>query len=158
MIRWPKGPSGSAFTPSTLPAGVERRQRAATCRAAFLDRRARFRFLDPAKAAPKPGEIGFDIVGGDFTHEGDRCTFETLLARAGRSDPALTAIAEIVHDVDGKFGRDDAAGVRQLVDGIIRSHRRDEDRLARAALLEDLYASFRQSSAGSARSPRRRGR
>jgi hypothetical protein len=116
----------------------------------FLDRRARFRFVDPAKAVPKPGEIGFDIVGGDFTHEGDRCTFETLLLRAARSDPALSAIAEIVHDIDlkdGKFGRDDAAGVRQLVDGIIRSHRKDEDRLARgASLFDDLYASFRGQS------------
>jgi hypothetical protein len=116
----------------------------------FLDRRARFRFLDPEKVAPKPGEIGFDIVGGEFTHEGDRCTFETLLTRTGRRDPALTAIAEIVHDIDlkdGKFGREDVAGVGLLVDGIIRSHRRDEDRLARgAALFDDLYASFRGQS------------
>jgi hypothetical protein len=116
----------------------------------FLDRRARFRFLDPAKAAPKPGEIGFDIVGGEFTHEGDRCSFETLLARAARPDPALAAIAEIVHDIDlkdGKFGRDDVAGVRQLVDGIVRSQTRDEDRLARgSALFDDLYASFRGRS------------
>jgi hypothetical protein len=116
----------------------------------FLDRRARFRFLDPAKASPKPGEIGFDIVGGEFTHEGDRCTFETLLGRTARADAALKAIAEIVHDIDlkdGKFGRDDVAGIRQLLDGIVRSHRRDQDRLARgAALFDDLYASLRRPS------------
>jgi hypothetical protein len=116
----------------------------------FIDRRARFRFLDPARAAPRAGEIGFDIVGGEFTHEGGRCTFETLLARAARPDPALGAIAEIVHDIDlkdGRFGRDDVAGVRHLVDGIIRSHARDQDRLDRgAALFDDLYASLRDQS------------
>ena len=45
---------------------------------------------------------------GEFTHEGDRCTFETLLARFGLTDPALRTLGEIIHDVDckdEKFGR-----------------------------------------------------
>ena len=88
----------------------------------FLDPKARFRFVDPQKDAPRAGELRFDMVGGDFTHEGDRCTFESLIARAGVADPALAPIAEIVHDVDlkdGKFGRPDAAGIKQLLEGLI---------------------------------------
>ena len=45
----------------------------------------------------------------EFTHEGDRCRFEVLLARPGRNDKALNAIAEIVHDIDlkdSKLGRE----------------------------------------------------
>ena len=54
---------------------------------------------------------------GEFTHRGDRCTFEVLLADAGLDDPALRAIGEIIHDIDLKDeqvrprgdGRHDAA-------------------------------------------------
>ena len=45
---------------------------------------------------------------GEFTHVGDKCSFEILLERLGLNDPALRAIAEIVHDIDlkdAKFGR-----------------------------------------------------
>lgn len=116
----------------------------------FIDPAARFRFVDPQKDARRPGELRFDMVGGDFTHEGDRCTFETLRFRAGVSDAALQAIAEIVHDVDlkdGKYGRADAAGVKQLVEGLIATHATDEGRLERGfALFDDLLASFRASS------------
>ena len=68
----------------------------------------------------------------EFTHEGDRCTFEVLLARAGLKDPALMAIGEIVHDIDlkdHKFGREEASGIGRLVTGISAA-----DRARRAAL------------------------
>ena len=83
----------------------------------------------------------------EFTHEGDRCTFEVLLARAGLKDPALTAIGEIVHDIDlkdHKFGREEASGIARLVTGISAATAEDEQRLARGAtILDDLYESFR---------------
>lgn len=111
----------------------------------FLDGAARIRFLASPDDA-RPGEIRFDMVGGDFSHEGDRCTFETLLARVGPRDPALARIAEIVHDVDlkdGKYRRPEARGVEQLVLGIVKANADDDDRLARGfELFDDLYASF----------------
>ena len=117
----------------------------------FIDPRARFRFIDP-KEARKPGELRFDMVGGDFTHDGDACTFEALVGLIRSPDPALRQVAEIVHDVDlqdGKFGRKDAAGVRQIVLGIILDCPADDDRLRRGfGLFDDLYASFRQRSRG----------
>jgi hypothetical protein len=72
------------------------------------------------------------MVGGDFTHEGDACTFETLLSRAGSSDAALRALAEIVHDIDlkdGKFARPETRGVEQVLAGLPLSHPSDEERL-----------------------------
>jgi hypothetical protein len=116
----------------------------------FVDSAARFRFVDLEKYSPRSGELRFDMAGGDFTHAGDRCTFETLLARIGRKDQGLAALAEVVHDIDlkdGKFARPETAGVRQLVQGIVAGHAEDEDRLTRGfALLDDLYASFRSPS------------
>jgi hypothetical protein len=114
----------------------------------FIDPNAKFRFVDPGKEAPREGEVGFDMVGGDFTHEGDRCTFETLIARLGMKDAALSAVAEIVHDIDlkdGKFGRLEARGIEQLLLGIVLSHEDDESRLERGLVFfDDLYQSFKQ--------------
>src|SRR3712207_9391022 len=79
----------------------------------FIDPDARFKFVPAKGYGPEPGELRFDMYEGEFTHEGDRCTFEVLLARAGLDDPALAAIGEIVHDIDlkdAKFGRPEEIG------------------------------------------------
>lgn len=122
----------------------------------FVDPSARFRFVDPSTEAPRPRELRFDMAGGEYTHEGDRCTFETLVLKTSLADPALAAVAEIVHDIDlkdGKYSRPETAGVRLLVEGIVAGHTGDDDRLARGlALFDDLYASLRQPA------PRRKAR
>jgi hypothetical protein len=113
----------------------------------FIDPEARFKFVPAKGYKPAPGELRFDMFEAEFTHQGDRCTFEVLLEQAGLDDPALRAIAEIVHDIDlkdAKFGRDEAAGIASLIAGIARAHPHDEERLTQGvALFENLYASFR---------------
>jgi hypothetical protein len=118
----------------------------------FIDPDARFRFVDPETYRPMPGELRFDMFEGEFTHDGDRCTFETLLSRFGLDDdPALRAIAEVVHDIDmkdAKYDRPDTAGVESLLTGLARSTPNDEDRLEHgAALFAALYASARGAAA-----------
>lgn len=112
----------------------------------FIDRDARFRFVDPAAYRPVPGELRFDMFEGEFTHEGERCTFETLLHRFRIDDRALHAIGEIVHDIDlkdEKFGRDEAPGIERLLAGVAAAHPDDDARLERGALLfDDLYAAL----------------
>jgi hypothetical protein len=112
----------------------------------FIDSAATFKFVPPKGYEPIPGELRFDMFDAEYTHEGEDCTFETLLKRFQIADAALSAIAEIVHDVDckdAKFGRTEAAGVAQLVAGIASSTTDDESRIERASVLFDtLYASF----------------
>ncbi len=112
----------------------------------FIDPDARFRFIDVHEERARAGGLTFDMVGGDFTHEEDRCTFETLVKRIGLRDPALARMAEIIHDIDikdGKFGRPEARGVEQLVLGLLAANPEDERRLDRGfAMLDDLYGSF----------------
>jgi hypothetical protein len=112
----------------------------------FIDGGARFKFVPGRSYAPRAGEVRFDMFEGEYSHEGDRCTFEVLLKRAGLDDPALAAIAEIIHDIDlkdGKFGREETAGIRTLMAGIAAGQRDDAQRLARgAAVLDDLYDCF----------------
>ena len=115
----------------------------------FIDPDARFRFA-PGKSAPRvAGEQRFDMFEGEYTHEGDRCTFEVLLERFHLDDPALRAIGQIVHDIDlkdDKFRRPETRGIAAVIDGIVLGTPRDEDRLAQGAtMLDGLYARLRES-------------
>ena len=130
----------------------------------FIDPAARFRFVAGREHQPAAREVRFDMFEAEYTHEGDRCTFETLAARFGLGDSAIAAIAELVHDVDckdGKFGRSETAGFERMIAGIVRRHASDAARLERgAALLDDLYEAFKGAgrAARPARSPRSRSR
>ena len=117
----------------------------------FIDPDARFRFVSSDTYRPTPNELRFDMFDGEFTHEGDRCTFETLLDRFGlRADPALVAIAEVVHDIDvkdEKYGRPETAGVESVLFGIARRTPDDDDRVQQgSALFAALYESARASA------------
>jgi hypothetical protein len=117
----------------------------------FIDPKARFVF-----GASREGAVSFDMFEGDYTHDGDRCTFEVLLQRFSLDqDPALTAIGEMVHDVDlkdGKFGREETPGLARMISGIVQRYARDAARIERGSeLLNDLYESVQQSPP--ARSP-----
>ncbi len=113
----------------------------------FIDPQATFKFVEAQGYVPDPRELRFDMADAEFTHEGDRCTFETLVLRTGLDgDSALGALAEIVHDLDiadGKFDRAEAAGVAALIGGICAGTDDDDERLARGAdALNGLYAHF----------------
>jgi hypothetical protein len=114
----------------------------------FIDPEARFKFVSGKGYRPREGELRFDMFEAEFTHEGDKCTFEVLLDRCGLKDAALRAIAEIVHDVDlkdGKFGRTEVAGIRTLIEGIGAATRDDTQRIARGSeVFNDLYEYFRK--------------
>ncbi len=112
----------------------------------FIDTDARFKFVQGKQYTPEPGEVRFDMFDAEFTHEGDACTFEVLARRMRLDDPAITAIGEVVHDVDLKettFDRPETAGIAVAVAGIAMANHDDEERLARAAaLLDDLYVYY----------------
>ena len=112
----------------------------------FIDPEAQFKFVAPEGYTPHKGELRFDMFEAEYTHEGDRCTFETLVRRFRLRDPALRTIGEIVHDIDckdTKFGRSEAAGVERMLAGIARKHASDLTRLQRGApVFDNLYQSF----------------
>jgi hypothetical protein len=62
------------------------------------------------------------------------------------AEPALVAIGEIIHDLDlrdGKFGREETAGVRSAIDGICTVARDDAARIAAATpMLDGLHSHF----------------
>lgn len=112
----------------------------------FIDPRARFKFVTGTHYAPTPNEIRFDMFQGEYTHCGDRCTFEVLLQEFHLTNPALAAIAEVVHDIDLKderFQRAETKGVALVVQGLVLAHADDSKRLKAGALIfESLFAQF----------------
>jgi hypothetical protein len=112
----------------------------------FIDTDAKLKFVPAKGYVPLKGELRFDMYDAEFTHVGDRCSFEVLLERMAIRDPALVPIAEIIHDIDlrdEKFGREETAGVRSQITGLCAKHREDLERIAAATgVLEALYSFF----------------
>src|SRR5438094_4590051 len=117
----------------------------------FIDPKARFKFVAPEGYRPRPGELRFDMFEAEYTHEGDACTFETLVARFGLGDRALRLIAEIVHDIDckeTKFGRPETPGIERLIAGIAKQNPEDDTRLEHGtALFDALHAALTVTAA-----------
>jgi hypothetical protein len=71
------------------------------------------------------------------------------LQRNGFDEPGLTAIGEIVHDIDlkdGKFARPEAGGIAALIDGLAQADMSDAERVEQGGkLFDNLYALFSNS-------------
>ncbi len=120
----------------------------------FVDETAIFKFINAAAYTPRPGELRFDMFDGEYTHEGNRCTFEVMVRRFGLRDRALAMLTQVVHDIDlkdAKYGRAETEGFSALLTGLAASHPDDEARMAEGLqLFENLYSYFRQHSKQSA--------
>jgi len=109
----------------------------------FIDREARFVWLTDVNRLPR-GAIGFDFDGARFTHIGVRVTFEVLAASFGLdADPGVQRIGALVRFLDaGGIPVPEAAGVKQVLDGLRALHAENDDRLldAACAIFDALYA------------------
>jgi len=114
----------------------------------FVDREAKFKFVSSENYIPRKKELRFDMYEGEYTHEGDRCTFEVMVDRLGITDRALIPISEIVHALDlkdEKYPRPETAGLGVLLSGILLAHPSDKERLERGGgLFDTLYEYFQR--------------
>lgn len=111
----------------------------------FIDKRARFQFVNEGESIESG--LKFDMPGGDFTHEGENCTFETLIKSFGLdADQALHQIAEIVHDIDlkdKKFNRLETIGLNTVIRGLSGIYPDDAERLKQCLpIFDGLYEFF----------------
>jgi hypothetical protein len=114
----------------------------------FIDPEAEFVFA-PSKEFPSDA-IPFDAAGVEFGHQGEDCTFETLVRRLGQRDRRMTHLAEIIHEVDlrdQKFPRDEARGIDLAIRGLLATFKDDQEVLAHGMILFDgLYAALSDRS------------
>jgi hypothetical protein len=109
----------------------------------FIDPNADFVFAPPAEF-PKDA-IPFDAPGVELSHQGEDCTFETLIKRARLRDRRLARLAEVVHEADlrdGKFPHEEARGIDVAVRALLAASPDDHQVLTQGmALFEGLYAT-----------------
>lgn len=114
----------------------------------FIDPLASFDFVAEKEIAHLGKDmVAFDVIGGEFTHTGDMCTFEVLVTSFGLKDKRLKRIAAIVHEIDmkdDKFKTPEAKGIEEILSGIRKTSKGDSDTLKRGmAIFEVLYESSR---------------
>lgn len=111
----------------------------------FIDREARFAWIARPSECPKKA-VGYDFDGAEFTHVGNRVTFEVLLAAfALDSDPALATIGGAVHFLDvGGIPVPDAKMLETMLKGARERARNDDTLLTEAGRVFDLlYSGYR---------------
>ena len=113
----------------------------------FIDPEGQLKFVEDERYKPGSDELRFDMFAGEFSHVGDNCTFEVLVDTFELASQPITAIAEIVHNIDlkdEKYSRPEMIGVQAVFSGMAATCSGDEDRLERGfMILDELYASFR---------------
>jgi hypothetical protein len=109
----------------------------------FIDPEARFLFAPPAEFPPDA--IPFDAPNVELSHQGEDCTFETLIKRARLRDRRLVRLAEIVHEADlrdGKYPHEEARGIDVAIRALLATSADDHQVLAQGmTLCEGLYAT-----------------
>jgi hypothetical protein len=109
----------------------------------FIDAEAVFVFAPPEEFPSDA--IPFDAPGVELSHQGEDCTFETLVKRARLRDRRLARLAELVHEADlrdGKYPNDEARGIDVAIRALLAASSDDHQVLAQGmALFEGLYAT-----------------
>ena len=110
----------------------------------FVDRDAVFLFVTPgevAGVAERFGATPFDVEGVHWSHRGDTCTFDTMLAEFGLRSAALSELALIVRGAD--TARMDlapeAAGLLAASVGFSRMYKDDLAQLDAAMVMYDAF-------------------
>jgi hypothetical protein len=116
------------------------------------------RYLNPEavirySTEPEPGEVGFDMDGVRFSHQGNLCTFEVMLRAFQLDDPALHLLAEIVHEIDlrdGRYQRPETAGIDATLRGWLLANVPDSELEQHGiALFDGLYAALSSTNQSS---------
>jgi hypothetical protein len=109
----------------------------------FIDPEAVFLFA-PLAEFPEDA-IPYDAPGVELSHQGEDCTFETLVKRAGLRDRRLTRLAEVVHEADlrdGKYAHEEARGIDVAIRALLAAATDDHQVLAQGmTLFEGLYVT-----------------
>lgn len=115
----------------------------------FIDERPEFVFVHDPDEVPDDA-TPFDMRGVELSHHGDACTFETMLDRYGLDDPALAAIARIVHEADlddERFDAPEARGLDVILRGLSMVAESDEQMLELSGPIYDgLYEYERRAT------------
>lgn len=120
------------------------------------------RFIDPDavilyiptehvfKVAERERAIAFDIPGAPISHDGELCSFDTLLPRFDLDDPALFDVANIARgaDTDRHEFAPEAAGLHAISIGLSLNYADDHAMLDQGMVIYDTLLAWAKSARG----------
>ena len=112
----------------------------------FVDKDAKFYYVpfdQVLSQAEKIKAIPFDIPGVEYTHYGDQCTFDYIVAKHKIKDPAVDTMAKIVRgaDTDRHDIASQSSGLWAISAGLAHMETNDHELLEKGMLIYDsLYA------------------
>jgi rhodanese-related sulfurtransferase len=117
----------------------------------FIDPLAEFVYVPAGEVlayAARTGANAYDIPGVTFTHRGDLCSFDALVADFDLHDPSLDALATIVRGAD--TGKPDltpqSSGLLALSLGLSRLYPDDHEMLGHGMIAYDALYAWLQSA------------
>jgi rhodanese-related sulfurtransferase len=110
----------------------------------FVDRDAVFLFVAPSEVeavAERFSATPFDIEGVTWSHRGELCTFDVMIAEFGLAHPALDRLATIVRAADTARLElaPEAAGLLAASLGLSRMYKDDLEQLDQGLALYDAF-------------------
>lgn len=113
----------------------------------FVDVEAEFIYVPAEKVFEKAKEldaIPFDIPGAEYSHEGERCTFDYIVKKYRINDPAVEQLAVIVRaaDTDSFELAPQAAGLWAISAGLSYNFKDDLEQLALGMKIYDALYSW----------------
>jgi hypothetical protein len=113
----------------------------------FIDPEAEFIFVPKEivfNEAERTGAIPYDFPGAEYTHYGDKCTFDYILTKHQLDDPALHKLASIVRgaDIDRFDTAPQAAGLWAISAGLSYNFSDDLEQLEIGMKLYDALYSW----------------
>jgi hypothetical protein len=115
----------------------------------FVDPAAEFLFVPADRVqeiARREGATPFDVEGVELGHVDGRCSFESIVLKYGLdSDPALTAVAQVIHGADVVADSDrtpESHGLKAIASGFRLLHGKDDATKLRleTPMYDALYA------------------
>jgi hypothetical protein len=113
-----------------------------------VDPEAEFVFVTDPAAVPADA-TPFDMRGVELGHQGDDCTFETILRRYAITDPVLWRIAETVHEADlddERFDVPEAHGIDIALRALSMVCDDEETITVTRPLFDGLYEYYRRAT------------
>jgi hypothetical protein len=119
----------------------------------FIDPTAEFLFVpegEVVEVARREGGKSFDCPGADYTHRDGKCSFEVLVDAYRLMDPAVQALALIVHGADIKADVGlvpEAAGLQAIAHGFAAACSDDHRKLTLEFPVYDALYTWCQAKA-----------
>ncbi len=113
----------------------------------FVDKEAEIIYVPFEQVIGKSKELNaipFDLPDVEYTHHGDRCTFDYIMAKHKLDDPALQTLAVIVRgaDTDRHDLASQASGLWAISAGLSYNITNDQELLERGLMIYDALYSW----------------